>query len=147
MALAAAFVQRQEFQRKYPLTMKPAEFVDAILATVVQGTGVDAAANKDTFIALVDDPNAGRAAVLTKLATQSEILDAQYNQTLVLFQYFAFLRRDPDDTGFAYWLNLVKNKPLRDPGTARSLVCSFLNSEEYQSRFGILTTHTTRECN
>jgi hypothetical protein len=147
MALATAFVQRQEFQRKYPLTMKSTEFVDAILATVVQSSGVDSSANKDTLIALVDDPTGGRAAVLTKLATQSEIVDAQYNQTLVLFQYFAFLRRDPDDTGFAYWTNLLKNKPLRDTGTARSLVCSFLNSEEYQSRFGILTTHTTRECN
>ena len=147
MALATAFVQRQEFQRKYPLTMKSTEFVDAILATVVQSTGVDASANKDTLIALLDDPNAGRAAVLARLATQSEIVDAQYNQTLVLFQYFAFLKRDPDETGFAYWTNLAKNKPLRDPGVARSLVCSFLNSEEYQSRFGILTTHTTRECN
>jgi hypothetical protein len=147
MALAAAFVQRQEFQRKYPLTMKSTEFVDAILATVVQSTGVDASANRDTLIALLDDPNAGRAAVLARLATQSEIVDAQYNQTLVLFQYFAFLRRDPDETGFAYWTNVAKNKPLRDAGVARSLVCSFLNSEEYQSRFGILTTHTTRECN
>jgi hypothetical protein len=147
IALATAFVQRQEFQRKYPATMKPAEFVDAILATVVQASGVDLSANKDTLLSLLDDPNAGRAAVLNRLATQSEIVDAQYNQTLVMFQYFAFLRRDADETGFAYWLAMVKNKPLRDAGAARSLVCSFVNSEEYQSRFGILTTRTTRECN
>src|SRR5688572_8548055 len=116
MALATAFVQRQEFQRKYPVTMKPAEFVDALLATVVQANGVDLSANKDTLLALLDDPNAGRAAVLNRLATQSEIVDAQYNQTLVMFQYFAFLKRDPDETGFAYWLSMVKNKPLRDAG-------------------------------
>ncbi len=147
MALATAFVQRPEFQRKYPLTMKPAEFVDAILATVVQANGVDLSANKDSLLGLLDDPNAGRAAVLNRLATQSEIVDAQYNQTLVMFQYFAFLKRDPDETGFAYWLAMLKNKPLRDAGAARSLVCSFVNSEEYQSRFGILTTRTPRECN
>lgn len=147
MALATAFVQRPEFQRKYPLTMKPAEFVDAILATVVQANGVDLSANKDSLLGLLDDPNAGRAAVLNRLATQSEIGDAQYNQTLVMFQYFAFLKRDPDETGFAYWLAMLKNKPLRDAGAARSLVCSFVNSEEYQSRFGILTTRTPRECN
>ena len=146
-ALATAFVQRPEFQRKYPATMKPAEFVDAILATVLQSSGVDLAADKDTLVALLEDPNAGRANVVTRLATQTGIVDAQYNPTLVTFQYFAFLRRDPDETGFAYWMNMMKNKPLRDPGAARSLVCSFVNSEEYQSRFGILTTHTTRECN
>jgi hypothetical protein len=147
LALVTAFVQRPEFKRKYPATMKPAEFVDAVLATVVQASGVDRTAEKDALVALLEDPNAGRAAVLNRLAAQTEVVDAQYNQTLVLFQYFAFLRRDPDDAGFTSWMNTLKNKPLRDPGAARSMVCSFLNSEEYQSRFGILTTHTTRECN
>ena len=146
-SLATAFMQRAEFKRKYPATMKPAEFVDALLATVMQSSAVDLAADKDALIGMLDDPNAGRAAVLTRVATQSQITDAQYNQTLVLFQYFAFLKRDPDEAGFTNWLTTLKNKPLRDPGVTRSLVCGFLNSEEYQARFGILTTHTTRECN
>ena len=146
-ALATAFVQRPEFQRKYPATMKPAEFVEAILATVVQTAGIDLAAEKDSFIGMFDDPNLGRAGVVARLATQSAIVDAQYNQTLVTFNYFAFLRRDPDETGFTYWLATVKNKSPRDPAATRAMVCSFLNSEEYQSRFGMLTTHTTRECN
>src|ERR1044071_8585404 len=41
MALASAFVERPEFKRKYPATMKPAEFVDSILAVVAQSSGVD----------------------------------------------------------------------------------------------------------
>lgn len=147
MALVNAFAQRPEFKKKYPATMKPAEFVDAILATVMQTTGIDLNGEKDSFIGMFDDPNLGRAGIVARLATQSTIADAQYNQTLVTFNYFAFLRRDPDETGFAYWLNTVKNKSPRDPIAARAIVCSFLNSEEYQSRFGILTTHTTRECN
>ena len=147
LALLTAFVQRPEFKRKYPATMKSAEFVDALLATVTQTTGVDLTTDKEALVALLDDPNAGRAAVLNRLATRTEIVDAQYNQTLVMTQFFAFLRRDPDDAGFASSLNTLKNKPLRDPGAARAMVCSFLNSEEYQARFGILTTHTTRECN
>jgi hypothetical protein len=147
MSLAVAFVQRPEFQRKYPATMKPAEFVDAILATVLQTTGVDLAGEKDSFTGMFDDPNLGRAGVVARLATQATIVDAQYYPTLVTFNYFAFLRRDPDETGFAFWLNTVKNKSPRDPAAARSMVCSFLNSEEYQSRFGMLTTHTPRECN
>lgn len=147
LALANAFAQRPEFKRKYPATMKSAEFVDAIVATVLQTSGVDLTPDKETLIGLLEDPNAGRSAVLMRLANQAEIVDAQYNQMLVLFQYFAFLRRDPDDTGFANSMNTVKNKPLRDSGAARALVCSFLNSEEYQARFGMLTTNPARVCN
>ncbi|HKR14434.1 MAG TPA: matrixin family metalloprotease [Pyrinomonadaceae bacterium] len=145
--LAAAFAQRPEFKKKYPATMKSAEFVDAISATVMQVSGIDLSAEKEDLIELVDDPNAGRAAVLTRVATRSDIVDSQYNSTFVSFQYFSFLRRDPDETGYNSLINTLKSKPLRDGVAARAMVCSFLNSEEYQSRFGILTTHTTRECN
>ena len=69
-ALVTAFMQRPEFKRKYPATMRPAEFVDAILATVLQTSGVDLTAGKDGLIGLMEDPNAGRAAVLTRLAKQ-----------------------------------------------------------------------------
>jgi hypothetical protein len=147
ITLTTAFAQRPEFKRKYPATMKPAECVDAILATVMQTRAIDLAADKDSLIALLEDPNAGRGAVLMQLATQGGVVDALYNQALVTFNYFAFLRRDPDETGFGYWFNTLKNKSPRDPAAARAMVCSFVNSEEYQSRFGMLTTHTTRECN
>lgn len=147
LAFANAFAQRQEFKRKYPATMKPAEFVDSIIANVGTATGIDLAAEKDSLIALVDDPNAGRAAVLTRVAAHPAVADAQYNQALVLLQYFAFFRRDPDENAYTSLINTLKNKPLRDPGAARSMTCSFMNSEEYQLRFGILTPHQTRECN
>jgi hypothetical protein len=147
LAFAGAFVQRQEFKRKYPATMKSSEFVDSIISAASHATGVDLAAERTNLIALVEDPNAGRAAVLTHLAAHPAIVDAQYNQTLVLLQYFAFYRRDPDETSLTSMINTLKNKPLRDTGAARSMVCTFLNSEEYQLRFGILTPHHTRECN
>jgi hypothetical protein len=113
----------------------------------VQTTNVDLTGEKDSFVGMFEDANLGRAGIVARLATQSAINDALYNQTLVTFNHFAFLRRDPDETGFANWLGTLKNKAPRDPAAARSMVCSFVNSEEYQSRFGILTTHTTRECN
>ncbi|HEX6047443.1 MAG TPA: hypothetical protein VFZ22_23330, partial [Pyrinomonadaceae bacterium] len=105
--------------------------------------GVDLATEKSDLNALGED----RAAVLLRLASHPAVADAQYNQALVLLQYFAFYRRDPDDTAYTSLVNTLKSKPLRDAGAARSMVCSFLNSEEYQLRFGILTTHHTRECN
>ena len=146
-ALAAAFVERPEFKRKYPATMKPAEFVDSLLASLAQGTGVDLGSERSLLIGLLDDPVNGRATVLTRLASDQRVVDANYNQALVLFQYFSYLRRNPDETSLGTWVSTLKNKPLRDPDAARSLVCNFLNSTEYQNRFGMLATHNPRQCN
>jgi matrixin len=145
-AFIAAFVQRGEFMRRYPATLKMQEFVDALLLSLAQNAGVDLGAERADLLALTDGAN-GRAAVLTKLIAEQPLLDAQYNQSLILSHYFAYLRRDPDESGFTTWLNSIKNKPPRDADTARSVTCGFLNSAEYQNRFGLLTTHDPRECN
>ena len=147
LALASAFVERAEFKRKFPATMKPAEFVDSILATVVQTTGIDFSSDRSLLINLLDDAANGRAMILTRIASDQRVVDANYNQALVLFQYFTYLRRSPDDAGYNAWVNTLKSKPLRDPEAARSLVCNFLSSAEYQNRFGMLATHHSRECN
>jgi hypothetical protein len=147
MALATALVDRAEFKRKYPVTLKPAEFVDSLLATVAQTTGVELGSERSLLISLLDDAANGRAMVLTRLASDQRVMDANYNHALVLFQYFSYLRRNPDEAVYNTWVNSLKNKPLRDPDAARSLVCNFLTSTEYQNRFGIHATHTTRECN
>ena len=147
LALASAFVERAEFKRKFPVTMKPAEFVDSLLATIAQTTGVDLASERSLMIGLLDDSANGRAAVLTRLASDQRVVDANYNHALVLFQYLTYLRRNPDEAGFNAWVNTLKNKPLRDPDAARALVCNFLNSAEYQNRFGMVTPHSNRDCN
>jgi hypothetical protein len=146
-ALASAFVDRPEFKRKYPATMKPAEFVDSLLATIVQTTGIDLGSERSQLISLLNDAANGRAVVLTRLAADQRVVDANYNHALVLFQYFSYLRRNPDEAAYNAWVNTLKTKPLRDPEAARSLVCNFLNSAEYQNRFGMHATHNTRECN
>jgi hypothetical protein len=145
-AFVLAFVQRPEFKRRYPATMKAAEFVNAVLLSLAQNAGVDLGNERAELMGLVDGPN-GRAAVLTKVIGQQTLIDAQYNQSLILSHYFAYLRRDPDESGYATWMNSIKNKPLRDGETARSVTCGFLNSAEYQNRFGMLATHDVRECN
>jgi hypothetical protein len=49
-------------------------------------------------------------------------------------QYFGYLRRDPDQLGFDFWL-----KKLNDHGgdfRAAQMVKAFLDSIEYRKRFG-----------
>jgi hypothetical protein len=146
-ALASAFVERPEFKRRFPSTMKRAEFVDSLIASLVQSSGVDFGSERSLLIGLLDDSANGRAAVLTRLASDQRVADAHYNHALVAFQYFTHLKRSPDESGYNAWVNTLKSKPLRDADAARSMVCTFINSAEYQNRFGMLVTHTNRECN
>ena len=147
MALANAFVERAGFKRKYPSTMKSAEFVDSILTLLAQSSGVDLGSERSLLISLLDDAANGRATLLARIASDQRVVDANYNQALVLFQYFSQLRRNPDEASYGAWVNTLKSKPLRDPEAARLLVCNFLHSAEYQNRFGMVATHQNRECN
>jgi hypothetical protein len=120
--------------------MKAKEFVNSL-------TSADTDLfQRDPLIASFDGTDAGRAALLTRLLASRVFTDAEYNQAFVLMQYFCYLRRDPDETGYNLWVNVLKNKPTRDPEAARSVVCAFLNSAEYQARFGMLATHSGNEC-
>jgi hypothetical protein len=145
-AFVTAFVRRPEFIRKYSPTMKPEEFVDTLLLSLVQNSGVDLSAERAQWIDLLNQSDAGRVALLTRVANHPSVIDAYYNQALVRIEYFTHLRREPDDDGYRAWVTVLKNKPLRDPETTQKLVCSFLNSGEYQSRFGMVATHSNNEC-
>jgi Carboxypeptidase regulatory-like domain/Matrixin len=145
-AFILAFVQRPEFKRRYASAVKSSEFVDSVLFSLVQNSSVDLTAMRAELIAVADDPVAGRAAVLAKVIGQQSVIDAQYYHAFILSHYFGYLRRDPDESSYSTWLTFIKNKPLRDADTARAVTCGFMNSAEYQERFGMLTTHDPREC-
>lgn len=147
LALASALVDRPEFKRRFASSMKATEFVDSILSSMIQTTGVDFSSERSALISLVDEGPGGRAAVLARIAADQRTVDANYNNALVLFQYFTHLRRNPDEAGYTAWVNTLKSKPLRDPEAARSLVCNFVNSAEYQNRFGMVATSHNRDCN
>ena len=147
LALALVFVQRPEFQKTFPASMKAAEFVDQLLATISKGSNIDLKSERSGFLKLYDGTHSSRAAILARAVAQPDFVDAQYNQAFVMTQYFSYLRRDPDDSGLTFWVNVLKNKPLRDPTAARSMVCTFLNSTEYQNRFGMAPTSGLGDCN
>jgi hypothetical protein len=147
LALAMALVDRPEFERKYARLEKADQFVDALISSIMQTTGVNLGGEKHLLVPLYDGTNVGRAKILVHLTGQPALIDAQYNQTLVLMHYFSYFRRDPDKTAFDSSLNILKSKPARDSSAARALACSFLNSAEYQSRFAMVATHNPSECN
>ena len=145
LTLSLTFAQRPEFQRRYPSSLKAAEFVDQLLNSL-HFEPEDVKTDREQLVRLYDGTNNGRAAILNRVVSEQGLIDAHYNQAFVMVQYFSYLRRDPDESGFSFWVNTLKSKPLRDPGAARSMVCAFLSSTEYQNRFGMLTTSSGSEC-
>ena len=68
---------------------------------------------------------------------------SQYNPAFVLMQYFGYLRRDVDQGGYTFWLDVVNN---REPNDYRGMVCAFITSTEYQLRFGSTVTRSNADC-
>jgi len=53
----------------------------------------------------------------------------------VLMQYFGYLRRDPDQGGYDFWLGILTNKLSNDSSGYRAMVKAFMTSIEYRARF------------
>lgn len=48
-------------------------------------------------------------------------------------KYFGFLRRDPDESGYQFWLNQLNQ--FAGNFEPAQMVKAFINSDEYQARF------------
>ena len=120
-------------------------FVDTLLQTV-RSSGVDLSGERAS---LINAYNGGannvesRAAVVRAIADNATFKQAQYNSAFVLTEYFGYLRRDPDQSGYDFWLNVISNRQV---GNYRGMVCSFITSTEYQRRFSTIVTHSNGEC-
>jgi len=154
LALSNAFVQRPGFIAKYPASLVTADqFVDAVLATMLNDLGVNLSAQRANLITLYNSQ--GRGGVIYRLADDNiqtnpinnrAFIDAEYNRAFVYTQYAGYLRRDSDIAGFLFWLGKVNSFPLRDTTQQHAMVCSFITSAEYQQRLSPVVTHSNNEC-
>jgi hypothetical protein len=87
---------------------------------------------------LIDGLNATtetRATVLRKVAESAFLNQREFNGAFVFMEYAGYLRRDPDASGFAFWL-----KKLNEFGgnfVNAEMVKAFITSSEYRQRFGV----------
>jgi len=145
-AFANAFVERAEFNQKYPLAMPADAFVDALLQTAQQSSGVDLSSTRPDLLNLYNgsaNATEGRSLVVRSLAEANAFKQAQYNSAFVVMEYFGYLGRDPERSGYEFWLNILNDG---DHNNYRGMVCSFLTSAEYQLRFGAAITRTNQDC-
>jgi hypothetical protein len=152
--LANLFVQRPEFTTKYPASLATADqFVDAVLLTLQDDLAVNLSGQRASLINQYNTQG-GRGAVMYRLAddnvanpiSNQPFINAEYNRSFVLGQYFGYLRRNPDIPGFVFWLGQVNGAPLRDVPKQHAMVCSFITSGEYQFRFGPIASRNNNEC-
>ncbi|MDQ1707934.1 MAG: hypothetical protein QOJ88_1145 [Pyrinomonadaceae bacterium] len=128
-AFLAAWVQRPDFQTAYG-GLTSAGYVDALLGH----TRVSFSQSERN--ALVNSLNEGtltRTAVLKQIAEDERFVKAKRNEAFVMMEYFGYLRRDPDQSGYDFWL-----RKLNDFGgnfEQAEMVKAFINSGEYRSRF------------
>ncbi|MCA1818412.1 MAG: DUF4214 domain-containing protein, partial [Acidobacteria bacterium] len=73
-----------------------------------------------------------RAQVVRAVADSDEVSGAEFNSAFVSMQYFGYLRRDPDPSGYDTWTGFLASHP----GQFRNMVFAFIASPEYKSRFG-----------
>jgi N-acetylneuraminic acid mutarotase len=135
-----------EFKAIYdPLSNQ--QYVDKLFQT----TGVNASAADGT--ALVNGLNAAtetRATVLQKVVDGINVIsegnqqftttyghafyDQQFNRAFVQLEYFGYMKRDPDDAGYAFWLG--KLNQFGGDFINAEMVLAFISSPEYRARFG-----------
>ena len=115
-----------------------------------QTTGVNASVADRA--ALVNGLNAGietRASVLQKIVDGINVIsegnqqfttsygqafyNSEFNRAFVQMEYFGYLRRDPDDAGYAFWLGKLN---FYGNFVDAEMVLSFILSPEYRARFG-----------
>ncbi len=145
-ALAAAFVERPEFIAKYG-GLNNTQYVNELFNT----TGiVPTAAQKQTLIDNLTNAIEDRASVLRKVVDGTVVINEgnvqftttygqafinqENNRLFVYLEYIGYLRRNPDQAGFAFWLGKL-NQFNGDPIQAE-MVKSFILSPEYRNRFG-----------
>lgn len=142
--LANAFVQRAEFKQLYPDALSNAGFVNALFDQA-NLTGATNAPLRQAEIDAMNN-NRTRAQVLLDVIEINEFKTREYNPSFVLMQYFGYLRRDPDQGGYDFWLNILNNQLPNDSSGYRGMVCAFITATEYQLRFGSSVTRSNQDC-
>jgi uncharacterized repeat protein (TIGR01451 family) len=144
-AFVDQFVTRAEFKTAYPDAMTNQAFVDKLFFT----TGITPTADERN--ALINGLNGGtetRSSVVFKVVDGTNTItdgalvfqttygkkfyDQEFDAAFVFMQYIGYLRRNPDQEGYDFWLAKLKRY---GNWVDAQLVLAFIISPEYRSRF------------
>jgi hypothetical protein len=128
-AFVEAFVNRAAFHAVYD-GMDNNAFVD----TLISHTGVSfTSSERDALVSGLANGTLTRSAVLRSIAENGRFVNAKFNETFVMMEYFGYLRRDADAAGFQFWLN--KLNQFGGNFEQAEMVKAFIVSGEFRDRF------------
>jgi hypothetical protein len=129
-AFVEAWVQRPAFISAYG-SLANDKYVDALISH----TGVSfGQSERDALVSSLSSGALTRAAVLQRIVEDERFVRAKSNETFVMMEYFGYLRRDPDESGYQFWLN--KLNQFNGNFVQAEMVKAFIVSSEYRQRFG-----------
>jgi hypothetical protein len=122
------------------------QYVDKLFQT----TGVNASASDRTALVTgLNNASETRATVLQKVVDGINVIsegnqqfttmygkafyDQQFTRAFVQLEYFGYMKRDPDEAGYAFWLSKLNQYPSF---VEAEMVLAFISSPEYRARFG-----------
>jgi hypothetical protein len=130
-AFVEAWVQRAEFRAAYE-GLSNSAFVDTLIA---HAGGSNGGFNGDraALVSGLNNSTMTRAAVLSQIVENEGFVRSKSNQMFVMMEYFGYLRRDPDESGYAFWLK--KLNQFDGNFEQAEMVKAFIVSGEYRNRF------------
>jgi hypothetical protein len=126
-AFVDAWVARPEFRTAYD-GLGNAAYVDTLISHAGGFNG-----DRDVLVNGLNTNTLTRAAALRAVAENQGFASAKRNGMFVMMEYFGYLRRDPDEAGFNFWLNKLNQH--NGNFEQAEMVKSFIVSGEYRNRF------------
>ena len=141
-AFPAQWVQRADFKAAFDSKTNE-EFVNTLMGRYglllittfhpsTPESGAKIQLSRTGMASAINNGQWTRAQVLRAIADSDEVGGAEFNSSFVAMQYYGYLRRTPEQTGYEAWLNYLN----ANPNDSRTMVNGFANSVEYRLRFG-----------
>ncbi|MEP6819441.1 MAG: DNA/RNA non-specific endonuclease [bacterium] len=128
-AFVAAWVERAAFRASYDHLSN-----DRFVAELISNTRVSfSQSERDAFVSGLGNGTLSRADVLLRVVENESFVSAKRNEAFVMMEYLGYLRRDPDASGYQFWL--AKLNHFRGNFEQAEMVKAFINSGEYRARF------------
>jgi Domain of unknown function (DUF4214) len=137
--IGGANVERARFVAEYPVNLTSTQYVNHLFD---QASLTPFTTERQTEIDAMTSSGRTRAQVLRNVVEIQALKDREKNPAFVLMQYFGYLRRDPDQAGYDFWLSNINSL-----NRMKGMVCAFITSREFQQRSGGQVTRTNAQCN
>jgi hypothetical protein len=126
-AFVAAWMERSDFRAAYD-GLANAEYVDSLISHIAGFNG-----DRSALVNGLQSGSLTRGAVLRQIVENEGFVHAKHNEMFVMMEYFGYLRRDPDQDGYNFWLN--KLNQFGGNFEQAEMVKAFIVSGEYRERF------------